>query len=54
MNTKIMYTKPEIEIIEVELEGTMALSGGSEDLSGSEDYPGSANSKRRGFWNNEE
>lgn len=49
METRMIYIKPEVEIVEIIIEGVIAGSPGG-DTSGFDDNTGEAYSKKRDFW----
>lgn len=50
MNTKEIYNKPEIVIIEVEMAQVIAASPGSGDIDISDDTHQGGDSMSKGFW----
>lgn len=50
MNNKEIYTKPKMDVIELELENTMAFSNNLNEVP---EYNGVSNSRKRDFWTGE-
>ena len=50
MKTNIKYEPPMIEVIEVEVEGRLAVSGYGQDTGGNHDFGGRGANGRRGEW----
>lgn len=47
---KVKYIKPEVELVEVAIEGVIAVSGPDNADISNDEYTGSSFSKGRNFW----